>query len=389
MSLDPERPLDFAAWWAAEQGAAIDAVSALFAPRDTFGRYVEARFAEVAHAIARVFARVVALERVDGVLRATLDDGASIDARRVVLAIGNGAPAWPAALAEAARRGRVVDPLVPSALDGLARDADVLVLGTGLTAIDALARLDALGHTGAITCVSRHGRWPLAHRASTGGASVVSIDPHALAASPRAALRHVRHAIDAVVAAGGELRAVIDALRPHTAPTWRAWDEGSRAQALRHLRALWDVHRHRAPPEVAAAHAAFVRRAGVETCAARIAAAIVRDDGRVEVSLRRRGARAIEVRVVDAIVLALGPTIALAARDDALPRALLARGLTADDALGLGPRVDDEGRVLDADGRPAPELFALGPLLRGRDWEATAVPELRVQAAALAARLAG
>ena len=43
--------------------------------------------------------------------------------------------------------------------------------------------------------------------------------------------------------------------------------------------------------------------------------------------------------------------------------------------------------MLDAAGRPSDRIFALGPLLRGRRYETTAIPEIRDQAAILARRL--
>jgi len=43
--------------------------------------------------------------------------------------------------------------------------------------------------------------------------------------------------------------------------------------------------------------------------------------------------------------------------------------------------------VRDAAGRPANGIVALGPPLRGRRYETTAIPEIRDQAAALARHL--
>jgi hypothetical protein len=43
--------------------------------------------------------------------------------------------------------------------------------------------------------------------------------------------------------------------------------------------------------------------------------------------------------------------------------------------------------VIDAAGRPSSTLSTLGPPLRGLRYETTAIPEIRVQAAALALRL--
>jgi uncharacterized NAD(P)/FAD-binding protein YdhS len=56
--------------------------------------------------------------------------------------------------------------------------------------------------------------------------------------------------------------------------------------------------------------------------------------------------------------------------------------LTAD-PTGCGVRVDTQGRPLDATGEGVDGIFYLGPWLRARDWEATAVGELRRAATAL------
>ena len=66
---------------------------------------------------------------------------------------------------------------------------------------------------------------------------------------------------------------------------------------------------------------------------------------------------------------------------------LLARGLIHPDPLFLGLRADRDGAVLDYLGRPSPQIFTLGSAAKGMLFETTAVPELRLQAKALAERL--
>jgi uncharacterized NAD(P)/FAD-binding protein YdhS len=46
-----------------------------------------------------------------------------------------------------------------------------------------------------------------------------------------------------------------------------------------------------------------------------------------------------------------------------------------------------DGRPIGRDGAPVDRLWHLVPWLRARDWEATAVPELREHAGRLADRL--
>ncbi len=62
----------------------------------------------------------------------------------------------------------------------------------------------------------------------------------------------------------------------------------------------------------------------------------------------------------------------------------LAGGWIRPDAHALGIDVAPDGRVISRDGMPVDRLHYLGPWLRARDWEATAVPELREHAARLA-----
>ena len=52
--------------------------------------------------------------------------------------------------------------------------------------------------------------------------------------------------------------------------------------------------------------------------------------------------------------------------------------------MGLGLDTDDEGRLLDAEGRPSERMFLVGPLRKGLLWENTAVPELRLEARRMA-----
>lgn len=390
MSLDPAAPLDFAEWWARARGVPIEAIAADFAPRRDYGRYIATRYAEAVGSanaeIVRIAARARDVELIATGFRIALDDGATIEARQVVLAVGHAPPVLPPGLDRAALGERLVDPLAPGAIDAVPLDADVLVVGTGLTAVDALTLLEARGHRGRIIALSRHGRWPSVHRPPS-PAIAPPIDPGLLAASPRSAVRHVRRLAAETLAAGGDWRVVIDALRPHTAPSWRAWGTAARRQALRHLRSPWEVHRHRMAPASAAVLERLRARGGFETRAARIVAARPARGGRIAIEFRPRGEPAGITIPVDAVLLALAAAIPFAERTDPLARALLARGLVRDDPAGFGIDVDDAGRPLGAAGRPAPGLYAIGPLLRARDWETTAVPEIREQAAALAGRL--
>jgi hypothetical protein len=72
--------------------------------------------------------------------------------------------------------------------------------------------------------------------------------------------------------------------------------------------------------------------------------------------------------------------------EDPLWRGLFESGAAVPGPLGMGVTTRD-GRLLDAQGRSARPLFTLGAPRRGELWETTAIPEIRVQAAALAQQL--
>jgi uncharacterized NAD(P)/FAD-binding protein YdhS len=105
----------------------------------------------------------------------------------------------------------------------------------------------------------------------------------------------------------------------------------------------------------------------------------------VEVALRRGGRLAIRAaRVFDC----RGPATDVAGTRDPLVRHLVALGLARPDPLALGFDTDDDGALVDREGRPEPRLLLAGPLRRGRLWEHTAVAELRREAPRIAAPIA-
>ncbi len=136
------------------------------------------------------------------------------------------------------------------AVRAIPSEADVLLVGTGLTMVDWAFSLARLGHRGRIHAVSRHGLLPRSH----GPAAAIELGP-GIGAAPATALglsQAVRAEVERVVAGGGDWRSVVDALRPRTQALWAGLPTDERRRFMRHLRPYWDVHRHRAAPHVAA-----------------------------------------------------------------------------------------------------------------------------------------
>jgi uncharacterized NAD(P)/FAD-binding protein YdhS len=82
-----------------------------------------------------------------------------------------------------------------------------------------------------------------------------------------------------------------------------------------------------------------------------------------------------------------GPDYDISTSSEGLWRSLLNRGLVTQDALKLGIETSTTGALVTRDGSVSTQLFYVGPMLRARYWEATAVGELREHAERLALTL--
>ncbi|MEI9982088.1 MAG: hypothetical protein WDN69_02030 [Aliidongia sp.] len=168
------------------------------------------------------------------------------------------------------------------------------------------------------------------------------------------------------------------------ASIWNSRDDRCRQQVLRHLRARWDIHRHRTAPRVGDAVEALLTKGRLELTAGRIAG-YREDDSQVDVTinLRHGGTRVFRA---GHIVNCTGPGADFDKIAIPLVADLRDRGLALPDALGVGLETEDCA-VIDAQGRPSSWLFALGPLTRPAWWEITAVPEINLQIERLVAQI--
>lgn len=389
-----ERPTGFHEWLEREFPGRFRTDD--FAPRALFGRYllevVATTLDQSKTCAAFVHDAVVHIEPLGKKFELLLASGRTVLSRGVVLAPGlpQARAPWRAVDEGVARRLLVQDPWDLSdsarspAFEGLATDAEVVLVGSGLTAIDMVMGLRRRGHRGKITLISRQGRLPLPH-ASSHGAPVV-YDVHELSRGVLPAFRAIRAAARRLQREGHDWHAAIDGVRPHVTAIWRAWSNSDRAYFLKHLRPFWEIHRHRAPAHLLDAIERERRDGTVEMIAGVVHHLRAEGDGRAEVVLRTaRGA----LRPIHASLLVncAGPSMAIAETLDPLIGSMLRMGLASPDAMGLGLRTDAEGRLVGIDGSVSSRLRLIGALRRGDLWETTAVPELRGQAAAIAASL--
>lgn len=311
-----------------------------------------------------------------------LADGSKLEADRVVLATGNEAPAsLPGSDTLAEHSAWIGDPWQNWEQRLPDPNGQIVILGTGLTAVDVIISLRMLGWMGGIHAISRHGWFPHAHfrgieypEFPPAGVDLAELGLEKLVALIRqhCAALHDRNANPAII---------VDKLRPHTQRIWSRFTREERITFMEKHAARWNIFRHRIAPDIHAQitssqltgqlqiHAARIER--LETCGNKIL--IRMDNGKSQAG--------------DLVINATGPSTRITSSQSPLLQNLLKSGLAAADDAELGLSVDPDHTVRMRTGERSPVLLALGPLLRGTLWETIAVPELRGQARRVAETL--
>jgi uncharacterized NAD(P)/FAD-binding protein YdhS len=373
MSAFADDPDDFAKRFEAAGGDRSD-----YAERRFYGQYlgdILDRAVASGH-VECVRAKALSAERGDAGWTVSLDDGRTLESAGLVLAMGNQAPEPLPGLADAGPR-YIADPWGEEARrainEAVDEGGDILLIGTGLTMVDTVLSLDSAGFGGNILAVSRRGQMPRSH-------DKVEPAPVALEEVPKGSVVGLWRWLRKRSAQVG-WRAAIDSLRPHSHPLWQSLSLDQQRRFLRHARPYWDVHRHRIAPRVAKRMVQLIAEGRLTVAAGRIVAA--RDAGSaLEIEIRRRGAKAAETKRFAFVINCTGPLHSIGKTRDPLLRALLDSGSIAPDALGIGLEVEDGARVAGAE-----NLWAMGGLTKGLYWEIIAVPDIRHQAAGIAAQI--
>ncbi|NMO91493.1 FAD/NAD(P)-binding protein [Actinomycetospora sp. TBRC 11914] len=385
LSLDAAHQ-DFPSWLEARgvDAEATSARDAEFAPRWSFGAYLAETLRDVRAAAdpslvtvdVESTRAVGAVTGTDGV-RVELADGRTVDAGHLVLAPGPfPSPRLPGLTdAGAEHPGLVVDPW-SGALESDDRPADSVVLvGTGLTMVDAALSLGRRDPRTRLLAVSRSGLLPRAHSWRRGE----PVDPPV---SPGMSLAEVVRAVqDRVARAPDRWRDVVDGLRPAVQDIWRSFPAADRDRFLAEHARTWEVHRHRMAPSVADELGRLRDTGRLEVRAASVTRIDAAGDG---LAVTFAGPDDAEETVhADRVVSCIGAQEDVTAVDDPLVAALVRVGDARPHPTGLGFDTDDDGALVPVDGR-ARRVFTLGTTRRGDLYETTAVPEIREQAAALA-----
>ncbi|WP_461488414.1 FAD/NAD(P)-binding protein [Pontibacter sp. HJ8] len=398
MSLFPDEPYDFFAWLTAHQyrykGQLKAPVSPQdFVPRFIFGDYLKSRLQEAEAGapqgvkLVNVYEEAVSVKQEGSAFQVTLRSQETMQADKVVLALGNFPPGHLPIPDEAFYGSScyVASPWAAKGLMSLPADASLLLIGSSLTMVDLVGSLQAQGHTGKVYVVSRHGLLPQPTGTETMPCYKLSLPPN----GPLSAMdmfRFIRHEIQEAARKGYTWRNVLDALREEVPGIWQAFSGQEKKRFLRHIRPFWETHRHRMP----AASANLLQKLQAQGQLEVIAASIVdmQETGETAcVTIRRRKQTTTETIEVSRVINCTGPQGDFTKVPIPLVQQLLKDGMIKPDPLSLGVLTMPDGTLVGEEGKPTVGLFTLGPPRKATLYESTALREIRQQAQALALEL--
>ena len=396
MSVDPDNADDLTQWltdyigaggWPESDQQPVP-ISELFPPRGIFGLYAQQRLAEARaisdSSVEHIRAEVVDLQVDADSTLLTLDNGQHVRGAYAVLATGMFPAARTPQTESSGLNAAAVDPWDVKAMRQIEPQSTVLIIGSGLTMVDAVVSLEQAGHRGPIEIFSRHGLLPQVRRQPPSWVDFLAED-HRLR-SPRQLLREVRRQCQLALVQGIDWQAPLDTVRAHIGRLWSQASECEKRQFVRHVRPWWESHHHRSPPLSAQLVARLHAEGRLRVQAASFKGLEASDNG-VMIKLRYRGEQVVTQVSGAALINSSGIEYDWRRVAKPLPQQLLKRGLIKPGPLALGIAADTSGAVLDAQGQVSRRLFAMGPPLRGMWWESTAVTDVALQAKTLAAKL--
>lgn len=362
--------------------------------RSDFGRYIEetlqahASWPATGSTISHLRDQAVDLSSTSQPLRVKTAGGHELVADLLFIATGNPLPRLQCPF----EPGLATHPaVIENALDThrlyeIAPTARVLLIGSGLTALDVLSTLVRRRHSGEIVVVSRRGLRPKpqgpmpAALAQTPGLTATDTLPGAFAlsringpapdfltragvpATARAWLHALRTQIAKINSEGALWHQAFDEMRDAVWRLWPTLPAPEKRRFLRQLRSWYDVHRYRSPPQNQALVDAAVAEGAIQFMAVRLTAVSADKCGAgVIVNWRRSGGHLGDQQYFDAVINCTGLDALTALAANPFLVSATERGWFRRDPSSLGFEVDDQCRAVGPDGTVHPTVRIIGP----------------------------
>ena len=257
---------------------------------------------------------------------------------------------------------------------------DILLVGSGLTAVDIVLGLILRKFKGKVTMLSRRGRFPLPHDLSHPPFQLLEPEIR----HPRKMLLWIRDLIRKTPDVPWP--SVMDGLRPFTKAIWLKWTPEEKQYFLRRIRPYWEIARHRIPVDSSTLLNGMIHAGQLELKKGYIVDAIATDAG-IETVYRSEGNDFRQV--YHKVINCTGPESNYRKVRFPIISDLIGKGKVKTDALGLGIQCTPEGKIINEQDEIEEGLWCIGPMRKAVLWETTALRELREQASELASLIAG
>ena len=374
-----EDPLHFARWAEANIDDPEAKTSAgFFYRRADFGRYVaELIAAEVGfEKIQRIPSKATRLNQAhDGLWKLGTADGGLFYAEKVIIATGNSPPTWPCPikteLGEQADPRLIENPWTGQYLAAIQPEEHVVLLGGGLTALDAIYALAEQGHRGRITIV---GPRPLFPPTQAQWARQKQPNwPEKL--SPAKLVRFMRQYLPSAPTTTTEWQCAWEELRPNLNTIWQQFTPHQRQSLFKRLGWAWSLYRFRASPQTIKAYEQLRANHQIQFAVGR-AKQVECSKGAITVQLNN-GQRIQADRIVNCT--GVGPDLFL--------NRMIADAMAIPDPLGHAIGVNTNLNVIKPNRQAWNNLWMLGPATMGSLGDVVAASAISKQAEELASQI--
>jgi uncharacterized NAD(P)/FAD-binding protein YdhS len=374
-----EDPLHFARWAEANIDDPEAKTSAgFFYRRADFGRYVaELIAAEVGfEKIQRIPSKATRLNQAhDGLWKLGTADGGLFYVEKVIIATGNSPPTWPCPikteLGEQADPRLIENPWTGQYLAAIQPEEHVVLLGGGLTALDAIYALAEQGHRGRITIV---GPRPLFPPTQAQWARQKQPNwPEKL--SPAKLVRFMRQYLPSAPTTTTEWQCAWEELRPNLNTIWQQFTPHQRQSLFKRLGWAWSLYRFRASPQTIKAYEQLRANHQIQFAVGR-AKQVECSKGAITVQLNN-GQRIQADRIVNCT--GVGPDLFL--------NRMIADAMAIPDPLGHAIGVNTNLSVIKPNRQAWNNLWMLGPATMGSLGDVVAASAISKQAEELASQI--
>jgi uncharacterized NAD(P)/FAD-binding protein YdhS len=374
-----EDPLHFARWAEANIDDPEAKTSAgFFYRRADFGRYVaELIAAEVGfEKIQRIPSKVIRLNQErDGLWKLGTADGDIFYAEKVIIATGNSPPSWPCPIkaepGDQAPSQLIENPWTGQYLTAIHAEEHVVLLGGGLTALDAIYALAAQGHRGPITVVGPRPLFPPTQAQWT--RQKQPNWPENI--SPAKLIRFMRQYLPPLPTISTEWQSAWEELRPNLNAIWQQLTPHQRQSLFKRSGWVWSLYRFRASPQTIKAYEQLKANNQVTFAVGR-AKQVECSEGAITVQLNK--GQSVQA---DRIINCTG------VGTDLFLNQLIADAIAIPDPLGHAIGVNTKLKVIKPNRQAWNNLWMLGPATMGSLGDVVAASAISKQAEELASQI--